>query len=280
MNDLIPILLDLPNIAVGAILGAAGGLLGFALGALRTHSRRSRAVSVTTVVGIVASIQLLHWVPDARAWLATEYVLNQLKENRLFGLILRNHPEAEPPLRSEIEKAVSDTGDTTGRQAFMRSQAATARIVNAYFPTYLPKGSDEAIYKLLTRQADVLKSFNERPKLCVGYFLGNPVFEPGDVTMEFANQETDLKAEFIESAIANQMRTYPTSDVEALVTEVMSAYIDRGYSLENMAKVDVVANLPPEEGCRIAFEFTDALLSLGPNRAPAVFRGLVLAAQQ
>lgn len=160
--------------------------------------------------------------------MATEYVLNQLQGNRLFGLILSNHPEAEAPLRTEIKQAMSDASDTTGRQAFMRSQAATTRIVNAYFPAYLPKGSDEAIYKLLARQADVLKNFSDRPRLCVGYYLGNPAFEPGDVTLEFANQESAYKADFIESAVANQMRTYPVPNVDSLITEVMSAYIDRG----------------------------------------------------
>ena len=52
-------------------------------------------------------------------------------------------------------------------------------------------------------------------------------------------------------------------------------YQEKGYSLENIEKLDYLIQLPPRQACLIATEFSDVLASLNPETSAFIFKNLL-----
>ena len=140
---------------------------------------------------------------------------------------------------------------------------------------HLPSASDEDIHKLIMHQLVVMKAFEDRPSLCVNYYLGKPSFTKKDVTPAFIEAESNIKADVILSSISSPPIPPKAESLDALLEELGSAYVQKGYQIEDFAKLEQVETLPASEGCGVAEKFVDVLASMPTDRVAYVFKNLL-----
>jgi hypothetical protein len=79
--------------------------------------------------------------------------MNDLKDQRLFAVLLRYHPEAEDQLRDGFKRIILETPND---QVAVAAQQLSSGVVNEYFQKHLIASSDYSIYQLLQFNAHVL----------------------------------------------------------------------------------------------------------------------------
>lgn len=279
MDTLITSFLSLPNIVIYAIFGAIGGVLGALIGAGFSKAFKKEKLSrIITIICVVLAIQLPnHIIPQLKKDAAPSQVMNELKQQRLFSVIFRLHPEAEHDLKRKMTEIINNSPSD---QVFYKAQAASAEIVAKYLNKHMVSASDEMTFKKIQREAKVIASFQNKPQLCVSFYLGNPQFSKDDITPEFLAEESSLKADLIESSINNPSLPPKAASIDEIINIIAQSYQKNGYDLQSLAKIDQVANLPPAEGCKIAIEFTKALASMGQKQASYVFKNLLYLSSQ
>ncbi len=279
MEQLLIQFLSLPNVVIYAIFGAFGGALGAVIGALLSKIFKSEKTSrIVTIICVVLAIQLPnHIIPQLKKDIAPAQVLNQLKEQRLFSVIFRLHPEAEIEMKSKMEDVINNSPSD---QVFLKAQAASAEFVAKYFNKHLVSASDEVTHKMLQHNVAVMKKFQNKPALCVGYYLGNPQFAKDDVTNDFVIEESNIKADIIESSVSNPSLPPKAASTDDLIKIIAVAYQQKGYDLNDLTKIDRVGTLPPVEGCKIAMEFSEALASIDAKQSAYVFKNLIYLSEQ
>lgn len=266
---------------VGAAFGAAGGLIGALIGtALSKVFKNEKLFTYAVIVFVVLSFQVPRlikpYVEEAYAHKyqgrAVESVMQELERHRLFTVIFRYHPDAREALTKKMQDIVFNAPED---QVMMLSQAASAEIVSKYFQKHLPAASDEKTHALLNRNYEALKQFENKPELCVTYFLGQPNFTPEDVTPEFIQKESDMKADIIESAINSPSIPPRAGSAEEIFEIIILGYQDKGYPLENLEKLDYLTQIPASDACRVATEFSHVMASLDPKTSSFVFKNFM-----
>jgi len=274
MEEILIRFLSLPNVVIYAILGAVSGVFGSVIGSLLSKAFKLKKTSrIVTIFCIFLAIQVpSHIVPKLQKHIAPAQVLIQLKEQRLFALIFRLHPEAEGEMKAKMKEVIDNSSSD---QLYLRAQAASAELVAKYFTKHLVSASDEMTYKMLRRNVEVMKMFKNKPILCVGYYLGKPQFSKEDITNDFVTEQTNLKADIIESSVSNPSLPPKAANVDALIKIIAVVYQQKDYDLNDLAKIDQVGTLPPVEGCKIATEFSEALAFLDAKQSAYVFKNLI-----
>ncbi len=284
MDSLLGMLGSLPAIALYALFGAIGGGLGGSIGTLLAKGKHSGKITAALVViGTIIAIQFANMnVSELRKYAVTQKVIDQLKEQRLFSTIFRVHPESEGEVRTLIDQILATAPE---QDVFLRAQTASAEFTAKYFDRHLVAAPASAIYKLVQRNAEVMHMLGKRPELCVGYFVGKPQFAKQDLETllpeDFVESESNMKADVIQASIDTPTIQPPETEQEKLAGLLVHAYTEKGYALDNLAtKLPIVETLPPEEGCNVATEFSDVLVSLGEQDATYVFKNLLYLSQQ
>jgi len=270
----------LPNIVVYGLSCFVGGVVGTFV--MLTLSRNFRIKKIKMFLGIVcfalvATAASVYFAPLLQKNADVENVLNDLKEQRLFSVIFKTHPEAE----DEIRSAVSDIlKNNSGDNVFLKVREVSANAVEKYFSQYVPLASNEATYKMLKRNVIVMKMFKNKPELCVSYYLGRPYSGNTDLTEEFINTELDMKADIIESAIAKPSKLPENVDVSSVIEALSKAYVAKGYKAEDISKIGQVDTISPDEACKVATKFAEVLASLPEEKAANMFKRLLYVAAE
>lgn len=74
--------------------------------------------------------------------------------------------------------------------------------------------------------------------------------------------------------------THKAASLDDLIKIIAVAYQQKGYDLNDLAKIDQVGTLPPVEGCRIATEFSEALAFIDAKQSAYVFKNLIYLSEQ
>ncbi len=275
MEQVLIYLFSLPSAVIHTIFGGIFGAIFGVVGVLIAKKIKStKASKVIIIVCLAVSIQSSNFfVRYLQKNTESARVMNSLKENRLISIIFRLHPEAADETEAKYKKLLSS--NISGDQLSLKSQTIGAELVQKYFQKHLISASDKATYALLKRNVAVMKSFQDKPSACVSYYLGISNFNKDDLTEDFIKKETDMKADIIESSINNPSLPPQAASTESLIEIIALSYRNKGYDLGHLQKIDQVENLPPEEGCKIATEFSDAIASLDEERSSYVFKNLL-----
>lgn len=279
MEQVIAEFISLPQPVIYAIFGALGGITGTLLGILfEKLFKTDRATKLIAIVCVLVSIQLVrHTLPTMQKSFGHIVVMKELKKTRLFQVIFRLHPEAEAEMQSKMKDILANVSDD---QIGLSAQAASAQIVDRYLTKYLPSASSEAIYKLILRQLEVMKQFKSKPSLCMNYYLGQPQFKKDDLTPAFLEIESNVKADVIESAISTPSPLLQGANVNEIAEEIAYGYVQKGYPVDDLSKMDQIDKLPADQGCDIAIKFADVLTAMPADRSAYVFKSLLRLSQQ
>ena len=89
---------------------------------------------------------------------------------------------------------------------------------------------------------------------------------------------SDAKADIIESAINNPSIPPEAASLDAALMPLAMEYRRAGNSREDILELSNVANLPAEEGCRVATAFTDALARLDEKQSVLAYKSILMRA--
>lgn len=279
MEQLLTYFLSLPSFVIYGIFGAIGGALGALVGSfLSKVFKKEKITQIVVIIFIVLSTQLpKHVLPELKKDVVPAQVLEQLKEHRLFSVIFRLHPEAEIEMKERMRDVINNA---PADQVFLKAQAVSAEVVAKYFNKYLVSASDEVTHKMLNRSVAVMKKFQHKPELCVSYYLGQPQFNKEDIPEDFITEQSNLKADIIESAVNNPSLPPKAASIDELLEIIALSYQQNGYDLANLEKIGLVGTLPADEGCRVALEFSNALATLDVKQSSYVFKNLLYLSEQ
>jgi hypothetical protein len=280
MEQVLVYLFSLPSLVVYTVSGGIFGAIAGTIGLLISKKIRSKRLAQTiTILLLVASIQISNTlVRHFQKEFAVKKAVRQLEDNKLFAVIFKLHPEALTESEEKFKEFLS--GGISAEQVSQKSQEFGAELVQRYFQKHLLSASDEATHRLLKRNVYVMKLFQDHPEFCVAYYLGKPNFGKTEITEDFIKEETDLKADVIESSVSNPSLPPQAANIESLVKIIASSYHKKGYNLNNLQKIDRIETLAPKEGCEVAIEFSDALASLDTKQSSYVFKNLLYLSQQ
>jgi len=273
MESLIAGFLQLPQFVIYGLIGALAG----ALGALVTTPIKSKGARrfIPLLCAIVAINLARSYISDLRDKYgyieSMNEAMNALKEQRLFSVLIKYHPEAEDQLREGF-KQILLTIPTD--QVAAASQHLSAEVVNRFLEKHMITASNQSIYLMLKFNAQVLDTLQD-PRDCVGYFLGTSV-NPNALSADVIKEGSNLKANIIESSINNPSAPSKASHIEDVTTPLLQEYQRHGYSPDDLTKTQLVSTLPPVDGCRVATSFSNALASMDETQAAYVFKNLML----
>jgi len=272
---------------LGAILGSIAAVLGGGVGELLTKIFKKEKITLfIIIIFIFISLQIPHLIKPYvlekygktyKENLISENVVSELKKNRLYNVIFRIHPEAEKELSDKLQDIIFKTPE---RDVMYLSQLVSSEIVAKYYQKHLPAASNENTHKLLERNVKFLRMFQNKPELCVSYYMGQPKFRPEDLPLGFIEEESDFKADIIESAIRSPSVPPKAGGIEEILEVIIRAYQEKGYALENIEKLDYLMQIPADEACDVAIEFSDVLASFDMKQGAFVFKNLLYLAEQ
>lgn len=275
MTDILLYAASLPALVVyfvaGAIAGGIGGLIGYVAGKQFGYEK---IWQFTPVVFVVISFNLVTtWLDRASGPMKA---VNELKQSRLFSLILKHHPEAERETFSRFEQIYSGPRE----QVSASSRILGAGIANRYVDLHTPTASNAAIHHVLQSQANIMRSLKGNPTVCVAQYLGTPAAGLESISQSLSAELLNAKADIIESSVTTPSPPPKNASIDEIVRAITGAYQAKGYDTAEIAKIANVQSLPPAEGCQIGYRFISALASMNETQGAFVYKGLIGASKQ
>ncbi len=199
-------------------------------------------------------------------------IVNDLKKERIFSAIIKAHPEVEGDVRDTIKSIIVNNPED--KISDLVNKLSTG-ITNKYYQEHLLTTPDYAIKKLLNRNLKMLTELEDKPKLCVKYFMGDLSDNVDDLPKEFFDDEANIKADIIESSVKDHTPLEKSADIVTISQIVLDEYLKRNYVKKDLQKISQVVNLVPDEGCRVAIVFSKVLLSMDLSSASLVLKSLI-----
>src|SRR5262245_18871854 len=273
MNEILLFVASMPTLVVYAVAGAIAGILGAGAGlfAQKYFGLGKGWRFVPVVIFVVISLSVSQWLLQEAV---PAQAVSTLKQNRLFGVIFKHHPEAEREYMARVEQLLSGP-----REQFRAASAALgAEFTGRYLNLHMPTASDAAIHRLLQTEASILEALKNNPAECVGQFLGTPSASRLElIPPPLVEASLNAKAEIIESSVVTPSPLPKTVSMEDVVGVMTRAYRAKGYDIAGIAKIANVQSLSSAEGCEVGYRFVSALLSIDEKQSALVFKGLIAA---
>lgn len=276
------------NLALAAVFGVIASVIGFGIGtALSKLFNVKNIVQWTVLICVVASVKMPNVI---KPYFETRFgakieenriktVMQDIEKLEFFSVIFEHHPEAKDQFTSAVRGIIFDD-DIDQNEKRRLVQQTSAKITNGYYNQYLPLASDALLNRQIDRNLEVLLQFQDRPELCVGYYLGLPIFTASDFPTGFVETESDFKADVILAAINTPYVPSQAPSIDDLINIVIEAYQAKEADLGNLSKLNILLDLDAREACDIAIEFSDVLASLDDETSALVLRGLLLAGNE
>jgi hypothetical protein len=156
MNEILLFVASMPTFVVYAVAGAIAGLLGSGAGliAQKFFGLSKGWKFVPVVVFTVLSLNVSEWLFDDAV---PAQAVSTLKQNCLFGVILKHHPEAEREYMERYKGILSGPREQVRAQSRALAADFTARYLNLHMLT----ASDAAIHRLLRNGSRDTRSFEK-----------------------------------------------------------------------------------------------------------------------
>ena len=273
MNEILLFVASMPWVVVYAVAGALAGLLGSGAGLIaQKYFGLSKGWKFVPVVVFTAlSLNVSQWLFEEAV---PAQAVSTLKQNRLFGVILKHHPEAEREYIERYKKILSGPRE----QVRAQSRALAADFTGRYLDLHMLTASDAAIHHLLQTEARILEALKNNPAECVAQYLGTPTASRLEaIPRPLVEANLNAKAEVIESSVITQSPPPRIANIKDVVGVITRAYRAKGYDIAGIAKLANMHSLPPAEGCEVGYMFVSALLSMDENQSAFVFKGLMAA---
>lgn len=275
MDFVVESLSQWPAPLVAGLFGGVGGLLGsLIVAAISRIVTLNKTVAAAIVTGFVV---LGLKVPDVTIFKArnadpARRIVEEMKKTRYGAVLFRAHPEAEALVRDEIKKLASG-GLDEAKQSQLR--AFVAELSTKYVNAHLLTAPDQMLFKGLQSNLVTIESFRTRPDICLAFYKASGQVPSAAMTPKLMEDELNLKADIIESSIANPSPPREPVSPEEIKSLFVEAYKNTGADIRDLPKLTGSSAIPPDEGCRIAIEFYKALVSLGEQKGARLFRGLL-----
>jgi hypothetical protein len=276
------------GMVVGAVVGGLFGLIGAIVAFLiQKLFKRQNYPWFIVFLFVVVSFQIPNML---RTYYAETYenkqnltsvnnAIDELKVYEIYSLIFRLDPSAEKTMRSEFATLIEQNNED---MIFIKAQEITSNIINTNLLKFIPTASTESIHSLLVASVRNLRNFQYNPTLCVNYYLGEN-FSYEDTKLiddEFIKNEANLKAQIIKSAIDSPKHEKKFLTIDEIFQQLEKIYREKGYDIENIIYLESLGELPPAQGCKIATEFSEALISLPENDSVLLFKSLMIGLQE
>jgi hypothetical protein len=202
--------------------------------------------------------------------------ISRLKQNRIFGIIFKYHPEAEQEYIAGFKKILSGPNEQVNAASAALGMEITIRYVGPHMLT----ASDAAIHRLLQTEANILDSLKDNPTECVAQYLGTPSASRAKaIPRSLVEASIDAKAEIIESSVVTPSPPPKAANIDNIAGAIINAYRANGYDAGEFAKIEKVQSLPPSEGCEVGRRFISVLASMEEKQSSFVYKGLISAAK-
>ena len=275
MNEIVLFVTSMPPVAVYTVVGAIAGVLGAGVGlfAQKYFGIKKGWSVVLVVVFAVISLNVSHWLfEDA----VPAQAISTLKQDRMFSVIIKHHPEAEREYFERYKKILSGPHE----QVRAASVALSAEITSRYVNLHMLTASDATIHRLLQTEANILETLKNNPTECVSQYLGTPsVSRLKAIPQSLVEASLDAKAEIVESSVVAPSPPPKTAKIEDIARVIADAYRAKGYDIAELDKIANVQSLPPAEGCEVSFRFVSVLSLMDEKQSSFVYKGLISAAK-
>jgi len=270
MNEIPLFVTSMPPLLVYVVAGSIAGVLGAGVGLIAQKyfglSKGWRFVPV--VIFAVILLNVSQWV---KADSTVEQVVSKVKQNRLYSVIFKHHPEAEREYVAQTKKILSGPRE----QVSAASAALAADLTSRYVELHTLTASDAAIHRLLQTETNILHSLKDNPTECVAQYLGTPsASRVNAISRPLVDASINAKAEIIESSVVTPSPPPKTATIDNVAIILAKAYRAKGYDISEFDKIGKVQSLPPSEGCEVSRRFVSVLVSMDEKQSSFVYKGL------
>ncbi len=270
MNALIIQISTLPTGLIYVLFGILGGTVAWV--SAKIAKTTARNMTALTLFGVMFALSLVRALaPDPAA--EAQAIIVEVSKTRLFSSLFLAHPEARELLKEKLETLVATT---TGDERNAKAQLASGEILEKYLNQHYLVASNDKLHALFSKNAEMIKSYQNNPARCVAYFLGRLQYTKAERESPAYLQELEMKAEIIENNPMNLLPPYVSSgSIEDVGQKLDEAYKAKGYDPLDMQLLDKIDKLPQDQGCKAAVEYADSLASMDSATAGYVFKTLL-----
>lgn len=207
--------------------------------------------------------------------------IKYLGKDRLFDAIFRIYPQEIDKLKMEYQTLEADILYRTSMHHVSTELIAVAdSMASKYLNRHIITSSDASIYNMTRKKARALHSLKDYHKVCVNFFLRDHSNNRAELTRYLSGslmaEVIDAEVNVVENSISKL--TLPLLDRDfmggPLGKKIATLYTTKGYDSKDLARVNQIKTLPANEGCKIATEFYDVLLSLDERESAYFLRNL------
>ncbi|MFO1107396.1 MAG: hypothetical protein U1E34_15015 [Amaricoccus sp.] len=272
-------LFSLPDFAWRGLAGMVGGGVGGALSWIVLRfgfkglkgTRADVAISLfCLMLGVKVSVAAAE---NAWARHVPEIMISELSKQRLFAVIFEDDPGSRERLRQRLAQIMTAV---PADQLVAQERMAATEFVGAYWVRQVPKAPDDAVYRYVRANADLLAQLSTlSPALCAALYF--PAGSPDQAQLSvqaLVVRGAEIKADLLDSAIRQPVVPRPPLSSKQLYDRLVGAYRDAGSDPADIDRLGQLERLPAEEGCRLTIGFNQALVALGPAGAADILGSL------
>lgn len=214
-------------------------------------------------------------VPASKIPEVVEIAVEGWKKYRAFQLLFETYPETEGIMRARITEMLEKH---PANEAFERSRDISNEVMAKYFKQHEATGSDEATLALLQHQLDYMRSLEDTPVHCIGYFLGAPKLSQDEIDPVLLERELKLKAAILETSLANPSPPPEPVDEEKVIGMLLDSYDKNGLDIQSIFILEeaTTRNRADAAACQAAIIYVRAMLAMDEKDAAYVVKSMMM----
>jgi hypothetical protein len=276
MESAIAYLISLPNLLIDAVATALGAVFGgIVCKPIKSRELQGLVGLACAIAALFAAEPLVNVLRYKYAYVTEVNSLKDMaiKNTRFLSTLFKYHPDAEQQLKLSFKKILASTPPD---YIVAAEGGALGKIVVQYLDQDIGNASDASIYNFLKYKLKALNMLKEQPEICAAFFAGalNHHTIP-NVVAETIYRMADAEADIIESSVNSPSPPATVIRIEEIRATLGAVYASKEYPAGDLDKIDYVLSIPAEDGCRVAINFSDSIVSLGETRGAHVFKSLI-----
>lgn len=193
-------------------------------------------------------------------------------ENTVFSMLFDAYPDVRAKAGAELKTIVTLYPPADFEAAF---RASMQTLLSDYYDPHYLTTSDAAIDAYLRQMARVITSLNDDPLACLAYYQPGSALPDRLLQAELVLADAEIKAGILRASLDRPQPLAAPLTKDQIAERLAASYGRLRYKLDDLGRLNQIAELAPADGCRVATQYMTALASGTPAENAVLFKSIL-----